>query len=1261
MTAAATYEVFSYLVSRDRGTDAAESVEDRYTLAALANRPVVQDEHSGRRYLVFEDRKALWEHIQRLPDNQRCFHEVIFGKQPQRLKFDIDVPAHKLDAISEETLRACLGEEKVVTLASGGAPDPEIESMIDDLIGGSEDEAPPKPLEKGAVDAALKRERDRKMAAILEYLIDKLVDELFMAYYAIEDVTTTRQDIIIAESSGRTDGGWKYSYHIIVAPYAVADNEEAREFTRQFLEGVAAPIRKLVDPQVNKRMQNFRLALNSKLNAFRFKIISAETAGALGTMPATPSETMIVAPPGMRILPRIFTAEENATHPPAKIHGMTEADVRAVLDIAAKRTEGHSVRAVKGSLILFERDAPTYCEICGETHRKDNTLMISVEAIEAAHSEQWPGREPRPHHVIEHCRHSPGKGIVIGEAKLSLGPSRLTIRTTGLGTRAGETDDASSQGRVANRLAGISDGKVNPHDANASLFECIPEIRKTLYDAPTMQAYELVPTLAVKAQMKLGKTRALRAFLDSKFPGAGLHQSVIRFVTFRQTFSNSLKEQFPDFSLYSDQKGDLDHVRFPRLVVQVESLHRLPMPANEEPIDLLILDEVESILSQFNSGLHRHFNATFAMFSWLLKTARHVVCMDANLGDRTYRTLVRMRPDYPIHFHWNRFARAAEDTYYFTDKQAAWLGELHTALRKGKNVVLASNSLAEAKALHEELRRDFPAKKIAIYSSEMAPSEKARHFANVHEYWGRLNVLIYTPTVSAGVSFEIEHYDVLFGYFTDMSCDVETCRQMLGRVRNLRDRKHYICLRGIPNNLPTNIEEIKRLVHDKRAGLYRSVDDTALQFEYALDGEIEYYKSEYFYLWMETIRVENLSKNAFIERFIDQVKDTGAQVEGLADAEPSAAALLVEHKRMKKDIKHARCEAIASSDDITAEEAAAIREDLLKQQQQQSGSDQTDVSDARKFSYEKWQLKDAYAWHGRPANSDFVEKYLDESAKRVYRNLSRITEKETIYESLRSISERESIHYRYMMANRIEGKAYVNEGRDLQKDKRFYVFQSHFIAVWLLRICGFVCITDKSFIHEDVLEWRLRSALPAIEKAAANISFEFSIRKPSLSRLGNESDTRKFLTGMLALVNGVLRIMYGIEMKRTAKRRGGRSFYLNQTETGMLFVFADEPEPDNAPGGPRPHIASQLRPLCHDASIARFIEDEYVERVSADDGSADDALLEEPDDSSMVFEQTANAPPDVATAPPSRERDATAASEEVELFIDAVFDAIGGL
>lgn len=1249
------YEVFRYLVRRDRGADDAEAVENRYSLATLASRPVVQDEGRGHRYLVFRDRAALWAYIESLPTNERSLHEVVFGGSPQRLKLDIDVPAHKLDAISQETLRACLGSDRACAATAGTEPepDPAAEGFLAELL----DEMSPEPEPKVAAPPesaadALRRERDTKMAAILEFILDRFADELFMAYYALEDVTTTRQDLIVAESSGRTAEGWKYSYHVIVAPYAVPDNEEARELTRHFLDGLPEPLRRLVDGGVNKKLQNFRLALNSKPGAERFKVVTAATAAALGTLMVDPAETMISAPSGMRVLPRVFTGEPGAVQAPTKALELTDADVALVVDCAAQRTTGHELRVALGALLVFTRLTPTFCRICGEVHHKDNTLMLSVEPVEAGRPGPWPGREPVPHRVIEHCRHSPGKGEVAGDVELVLGALRVSQR--GGRPRAGGGGQQPSVSRVAARVDAIAGGRVNPHDAAATLFESVPESQKTLYDAPEMQAYELAPTLAVKAQMKLGKTRALRAYLNTNFPQAGLREPVIRFITFRQTFSNSLKEQFPDFALYSDVKGDLDHVRFPRLIVQVESLHRVPMPAPVEPTDLLILDEVESILAQFNSGLHKHFNAAFAMFRWLLKTARHVVCMDANLGDRTFRTLQRMRPDYPIHFHWNRHARAAGDEYFFADDQTAWLDRLHASVSGGKAVVLASNSLDEAKALYEGLKRAYPLKKVGLYSSETSQSEKTRHFANVHEFWGQLDVLIYTPTVSAGVSFELEHFDVLFGYFSDMSCDVETCRQMLGRVRNIRDREHFIFLRGVPNNLPTTVDAIRCLVHDKRAGLYRSLDDDALQFEYTADGSVLYYESDYFHLWTETVRVENLSKNRFIERFIDQVADTGARVTRLAKAAPSAATLLADHRGMKQEIQQARCDAVAGAEDITAQEAAEIREDLDRARAS-SGAAVVDVPDARKFAYEKWQLRDVYAWHDRPVNAAFVENYSDDAPRRVYRNLTRITAKATVFESLRAISERESVHYRYLMAGRVGGKEYMHEGRDLLRDKRTYVFQAHFLAIWLLRLCGFACLTDRAFIHEALLEGRLRSAMPAIEKAAPSISFEFEVRRPSLSRLSNEADPRRFLTGVLSFVNAVLRYMYGIEVKRVTVRNGGKSFYINQADVARLFVFSAEPEPVDMPDA-KPHIASELLPVGGGratVALVRFLEDEYVFWAAVWAADEDSFVA---DDHDLRFEPDGDLTRVTAVVRPAKRP--LAEAEQMANFLEMVYQAI---
>src|SRR5690606_17781708 len=125
-------------------------------------------------------------------------------------------------------------------------------------------------------------------------------------------------------------------------------------------------------------------------------------------------------------------------------------------------------------------------------------------------------------------------------------------------------------------------------------------------------------------------------------------------------FSGNLKEKFPDFTLYSDIQGGLVH---DKLIIQVESLHRLAIYDGIATPDLLVLDECESIFEQFSSGLAKNFNGSFNVFEWLVRYSRHIICMDANLGDRTYRILERMRPGFrdQVIYHYNTHKNARGD------------------------------------------------------------------------------------------------------------------------------------------------------------------------------------------------------------------------------------------------------------------------------------------------------------------------------------------------------------------------------------------------------------------------------------------------------------------------------------------------------------------------------------------------------------------------------------------------------------------------
>jgi hypothetical protein len=1150
---------FQYLTTdsargAERGPD--NTVGARFRRADLARRPVIRDELNNK-YLVFESRAEFGRWYRELPAPERACHEVVFGWAPQRLKFDVDAAAHKLDALSDTVLAAAL------------PPPDELGEELAEFLGF---DAPPLTAEET---------RAARIRAIVGVLIEAILDELYIAYYAVEDIAATRDALAVTDSSGPTRDGWKYSYHVLVMPFYVADNEEAREFTDRVLERLPPPLRAFVDAGVNKSTQNFRLAGSAKPGTGRFKVPTA----AFGTRLVDDDATalLVTAPPGARVLARVYTdagdSAKRAARPPSLSLNSPAVAVALELAAAAGVTAGHSVTEVRGTLICFARDAPTHCRICGEPHRRDNSLMLSLEPAEGGHAGPWPGAGPLRVRVVEHCRQARGRGVAVGEIVVDAGV--LAAPTRAAKARGDAPPTPGERERIAARIEAIRAGRVNPHDALASEFERLPEELKTIYAEPQMRAYELVPTLAVAAQMKLGKTKALRAYIDAHFPADGLETRVVRFVTFRQTFGRALTGAFPDFVLYSDVQGDLTAARHPRAIVQVESLHRLRMAAAPEPIDLLVLDEVESILAQFNSGLHRHFTAAFAMFQWMMRTARHVVCMDANLSDRTFRTLARLRPGHgPPRFHWNRFARAADDAYFITADQAAWLEALHAAVRAGQRVVLPSNSLGEAKAFEAALRREFPAKKVALYSSETAPTEKARHFGDVHTYWGDLDVLIYTPTCSAGVSFELPWYDVLFGYFCDASCDVETCRQMLGRVRNLRTREHHLCIRAGPcAALPTTVDAIRRGVYDKRAGLYRDLSDAALQFEYSPDdGSLQYHESDYFHMWLETVRMDNLSRNDFAARFIDQVADTGASVDVLRPPPGrDGAALLASHRDEKSAAKWTHSEAVAAAADIAADEALRIREAMQAQ---------ADVEPARALAYQKWQLREAYGWRDRPVDADFVATYGAPAAKRVYRNLLRITDAPTVFEALQRMQEREASHYAFAMETRVPAMGYVNESRDLLRERSTYVFQSHYLAIWLLRVCGFRCITDKAHVSDAAVEARLRAALPLLKKNVDRIVAEFEVPAPNVDAMAREPDRARFLGRALRTVNAVLRMMYGVGLKKLAKRAGGGAYYLSHSDIGMAFVFSEGP-------ADVPHIPSKLLPLPPVDKVDLFLEAQY--------------------------------------------------------------------
>jgi Origin of replication binding protein len=1128
--------VYNTIYKPNRQHDPKTVLENHFTLDEISALFTVRKQEGN--FEVYPNYSDFFKKLDTVPPAEHQYHEVIF-EQKQKIKCDIDATLGKL---IEFAVPAAIIEE-------GGKLTPE-----------------------------------EKFWHIIDVIVDAVKTAFFVSY------GSEINRIILCTSIGNIDGVPKYGAHLIIDGYYVNGCAQAQEFTRRFLEYVPNVYKTFVDSGVNKRVQNFRITGCHKGDGRVKKITRVITSNENGCnengcnengcndsatghtnatvhnsacnnseiacndicshkSKVTREDTLITYITGSTELPDLI-----AGAPISRFNTkMCTGDIEKTLQICAENgilrdNRFNCVRnGAGGGMFIFTRLRPSHCELCERTHDSDNTVIVNTA----------PGPEDTIY-VYKGCRkykqERGGVGIRIGTFTSGVAGGLGGVGTVGaigvgvgngvgtVGNGVGTVGTGTTEGVIMNYgEREISAAVIDPDSLYPvrTLFDDLPVGYKNVYDENALKDFELSRTLVVHAAMKMGKTKALRKYVDSYF-ASKLRRDIIRYVSFRQTFSGNIKEKFGDFTLYSDVAGPLSQ---DKLIIQVESLHR--MEIGIEPPDLLILDECESIFEQFDSGLLRSFNESFAKFQYLLKYSKHVICMDAGISDRTFRIIEAIRGTEGITYHHCVHKNAVGDKYYVTADKGKWFGMLYTALGAGERVAISISSLTEARAIEAGVKKKFPEKIVKLYSSETLQSEKREHFADVNTYWQQCDILMYTPTVSAGVSFEVRHFNRCFGYFTDQSCPVETCMQMIGRIRDVSTHEFVMYLAATGASLPVDIEEIRTGVYQRRENLMKTFDETGLRVEYGAAGEVRYHASTYFTIWLENARVRNLSKNAFIRRFIHVVSRAGAVMYHLDEATfktkcglsaDEICELIVEHTGTRAEITDTMCAEIAESRDIDDDEAEIVRGSLRAQ---------SDVPRGPMRCYEKYLLRTNYHFTGEITPA-FVRTYRDPKVRRIFRNLLRIGADPDPMRAVIKIQDEERAVYNHSMQG---------EERTQYSDiARRYVFDQHRYAIGLMQLCGWKTLEDRSYQHTvmfaEVLRQRERSYWDVIEAACR----EFQIRVPSRidARVNRESDAA-FIGVLTRPVSKVLNIMYGVRI--VTKQKDPDMWYLTRMD---LFTINPE-------------------------------------------------------------------------------------------------------
>ena len=297
--------------------------------------------------------------------------------------------------------------------------------------------------------------------------------------------------------------------------------------------------------------------------------------------------------------------------------------------------------------------------------------------------------------------------------------------------------------------------------------------------------------LAVQSEKGTGKTSNLiEAFFKNNLITDDMN---ILLISSRRTFGAKLLGDLEKygFKLYSDFEEQ--YINHNKIICQVDSLLRL----DRSKYHIIIVDECESVARYMTSNhFTKNNKATMIinMYQSYLNSADNVYILDADLSDRcvNYYQQVMDLNDSDVSIIKNDFQlyKNYEVNYMkFND----WLNLVMTDIEKNKKLVIPMASNAKGKDLRDIIVDRFPTKKILFLNREVDDKEKINIVRTVDDQWSRYDIVIYTPSVCMGVSYDrVNHFDAIYAYGCEGSLGSQEFCQMIHRVRHPKTNVIYL-------------------------------------------------------------------------------------------------------------------------------------------------------------------------------------------------------------------------------------------------------------------------------------------------------------------------------------------------------------------------------------------------------------------------------------------------------------------------------------
>ncbi len=369
----------------------------------------------------------------------------------------------------------------------------------------------------------------------------------------------------------------------------------------------------------------------------------------------------------------------------------------------------------------------------------------------------------------------------------------------------------------------IDDSQINHDELHDIRVNNTEQVMDEVYTQSSMRQYPMnKPIVLVKANPGVGKTVELEN-LTKQIPA----DKRILIVSYNVTLCKKYHATFEKygFKLYNDMNYE-DFQNQHRIIICLDSIYKIPL--NNDEFDYVFIDECLSVFEHFSSSVMREVTQNIDTLTSILMQTKYMYLIDANVDSNMIVDSVKWlekKKDVKSYWIHNQFLRETNRKVHFMNNNVdvdTQISHVISLLSKNKKVVCPCSSKMMVDTLYETASKLMPHLKVKKYNSESSRVQLYEDSLNPNEAWNDIDLLIYSPTISAGVSFEQRRFDVLVGFFeSSMSyASVNNCFQQLFRVRQLIDGDMYIytnCLKYY--NLATTSADVEKQLDKNISGV----------------------------------------------------------------------------------------------------------------------------------------------------------------------------------------------------------------------------------------------------------------------------------------------------------------------------------------------------------------------------------------------------------------------------------------------------------